>query len=642
MITVRITTTPLPLSAEKSISVPVVKGKTEYSEILAQKGETLLDVIRRADYSDFQAPCGGKGTCGKCRIRVIEGDLPAPEEEERAVLSRDEIDSGIRLACRTKISPKDTGMTPVIHILIPEASGSKVNTGSDTENFNAPRRFSLRSLFFPEPSLEDQRSLFQRLETESGEDVIKKIPLTSGMLKKLVWAAEASKTIDEKGRKTGSPWRLLYETDNLIDIIDSREKVLGMAVDIGTTTIVIKLLDLLTGETRGVWSGMNNQRTCGADVVSRINFSHESPENLARLQALIIKQIDDAARQMLEDKDYPGDWVKHFVIAGNTTMLHLLLGVDPWGIASAPFIPVFLNSLLLAAGETGFTSVPKSSLEILPSISAYVGADITAGLGVTEIDSFDHPVLFIDIGTNGEIALAHRGKTVCCSTAAGPAFEGANISRGTGGIPGAIDKVELVNGELKWTTIDNQPPRGICGSGIIDIAALLINSGAAEYTGRILPPEESGFSWIVEDEEGPALRFNSSTSLDPVNDILFTQKDLREVQLAKAAIAGGILTLIHETGLKLSDIGSVILAGGFGSYINPVSAGRIGLLPGNLSKITRAAGNTSGDGAVKVLLERGVEAKLTHIASSCQYIELSSNPGFQNFYIDEMCFPDIN
>ena len=236
--------------------------------------------------------------------------------------------------------------------------------------------------------------------------------------------------------------------------------------------------------------------------------------------------------------------------------------------------------------------------------------------------------------------MGDNGKAICCSTAAGPAFEGANIRYGMGGVNGAIDSVKLEDGKVIYTTIGNKSPIGICGSGIIDAAALLISSEAADYTGRIESPDDFDVPWIVEFDGQPALLIVTAEESENGASIVFTQKDLREVQLAKAAVAGGIMTLLKERNISIDDVDLVYLAGGFGSYINPESAGIIGLLPGNLSEQTETAGNTSGEGAVRALLDRNEFDNLQDIQLKCSYIELSARADFQQFFIEEMYFGD--
>ncbi len=602
----------------------IKKSNTSPSlDLFVKKGDGLLKIIRQGSFPHFNAPCGGRGTCGKCRIRLLSGELSTPSAEELSILTEQELLAGIRLACRARIAYSETP----VHILISENSGGiRIKTGFQLPKMDISR-FRLRSLDLSPGTLDDQRSLLERMEQGGKTPPIR-------ILKKL-----AELCSDTEKPDTGK-YRLLTDSGRSLDLVGEEENVLGIGVDIGTTTIAAHLINLITGEIVETWSGLNSQSAYGADVISRIEYGSRSGQCLETLHNTITGQLDNAFNHLIDDAAAINSHVKIISIAGNTTMLHLLLGVNPAGIAKAPFIPVFTRGLTISAVEAGFPSFSHAEVELLPSISAYVGADITAGIGVSELDSSDSPILFLDIGTNGEMALACEGSILCCSTAAGPAFEGANISRGTGGIPGAVDKIEISDNRINCSTIDNREAVGICGSGIIDAAALLIRTGKADYTGFIQTAEEAGVPWIIDTDDGSAFRITEGNNSTESGEILFTQKDLREVQLAKAAIAGGIRTLLKMRNLSFGDIGKVILAGGFGSYIDPRNAGAIGLLPGSLWKKTIPAGNTSSAGAVQQIREKEAAKEFLNIAETCNYLELSANPDFQNYYIEELCFPE--
>jgi len=601
-------------------------------------GTNLLKIIQDLEIPGFNAPCGGRGTCGKCKIILKEGNLNPITDSEKFLLDYSDIVKGIRLACRCSIYEN----SPVT-IDIPEIAESRIQASSTLMMEKHNPRFQLQHITIDSGSLDDQKSTLSKVLSEidvSGTSLSQKSVCTAFTTASLQTLGTSSKSLDPSGENSSNNWHVLMDKSELIDLQESEKCYYGGAVDIGTTTIVIHLINLINGAIMGTWSGMNEQKRYGADVISRIQFSMEQKENTGKLQKTIVNQIDNAVEILLNEAFVSEQQLKVVTIAGNTTMLHFLTGCDTSGIAAAPFIPVFTDFLTFSGADLGFSTIPKARIELLPSIAAYVGADISAGISVTNLLDKISPTLFLDIGTNGEMALGDNGKAICCSTAAGPAFEGANIRYGMGGVNGAIDSVKLEDGKVIYTTIGNKSPIGICGSGIIDAAALLISSEAADYTGRIESPDDFDVPWIVEFDGQPALLIVTAEESENGASIVFTQKDLREVQLAKAAVAGGIMTLLKERNISIDDVDHVYLAGGFGSYINPESAGIIGLLPGNLSEQTETAGNTSGEGAVRALLDRNEFDNLQDIQLKCSYIELSARADFQQFFIEEMYFGD--
>ena len=618
-------------------TITLIHKTDEYVQEAAA-GENLLDIIQELEISGFNAPCGGQGTCGKCRIVHKEGILNPITDQEKSQLDSPDIAKGIRMACRCIIQEN----SPVT-LYIPEAASSRIQASSALLMGKHNPRFQVPHISIESGSLENQKSTLSKvlsiIETADISPAQESIypVVTPASLHAL---APPVHSADSSGDKSTDTWHVLLDKSELIEIQNRETIYAGCAADIGTTTIVIHLINLADGTVLGTWSGMNEQKRYGADVISRIQYSMEQKENTGKLQKVIVNQIDNAVNYLLSTVSLEAPQLKVVTIAGNTTMLHFLTGCETSGIAASPFIPVFTDFLTFSGADLGFSSIPRAKIELLPSIAAYVGADISAGISVTDLLNKTSPTLFLDIGTNGEMVLGYSGSAICCSTAAGPAFEGANIRYGMGGVTGAIDSVRLEKGKIVYTTIGNTPPAGICGSGIIDAAALLISSEAADYTGRIAAKDDIKVPWIVEFDGLPALLLADADETENGVPIVFTQKDLREVQLAKAAVAGGIMTLLKERNLSIADITHVYLAGGFGSYINPESAGIIGLLPGNLSEKTETAGNTSGEGAVRMLLDRNELDNLKMVQFHCSYIELSARADFQQFYIEEMYFGD--
>lgn len=514
-------------------------------ELREVEGGRLLPLLLEAG-AFVDAPCGGKGRCGKCRVQA-SGALSPPTTAEQSLLSAEELAGGVRLACEALL----LGDAQVQTL-------SRADIGVQVEGARAD------------------------------------------------YAADAP--------------------------FDSAHPV-GLAVDIGTTTVAAYFCSLATGEVLYTGSGMNGQRVYGADVISRIAACMESPAALVAQQRLIVAQLNRYIADFERATGISSRNIGCAVVAGNTTMQHFLCALDPAGIAAAPFTPKSLFGCEQAAEELGLNIA--GSVYHAPSISAYVGADITAGLLDCGAAEAERPVLFLDIGTNGEMALASREGLVCCSTAAGPAFEGAHIQYGVGGVAGAIDTVTCGDGALKIGTIGGKPPIGICGSGIIDAMAAVLAAGGVDETGRIFDRDEAeGFiAGLIDEEESAIL-------LDCESGITFTQQDVREVQLAKAAIAAGIATLLHERELALTDIDTLYIAGGFGAHISAESACAIGLLPKELLGRIVFIGNAAGAGARRALLTAGGKARLEAIAARAKYIELSGHAFFQEEYIEQMMFPE--
>lgn len=419
---------------------------------------------------------------------------------------------------------------------------------------------------------------------------------------------------------------------------------LAVAVDIGTTTVAAYLVDTATGEARSVVSEINRQSVYGADVLSRISYSEQAPAHLGRLAAVVRAQLAEmihALGDLSAAHDAGRQAIGTAVIVANTTMLHLLAGVSPSGIGRAPFVPEFVEHQIYAATDL---DLPISGdVHLIPSIAAYVGADIVSAAVAADMDRDPRTTLLVDIGTNGEIALSHDGAIYTCSTAAGPAFEGASISAGVGGIAGAISSWHRHEAHFAVETIDDAPVVGICGSGLLDLVANLLNDGVVDETGRMLgaeevaelQDEETRNSWlerIIEDDSGPAVTI--------AEGYRFTQKDVREVQLAKASIAAGVDVLCAEAGITVGDIERLVLTGGFGNHLRIDSAVRIGLLPRLPWDRYVSIDNAAGRGAVMVLRDAGTLERMVALAAEARYIELSGHELFQEQYIERMIFPE--
>ncbi len=394
---------------------------------------------------------------------------------------------------------------------------------------------------------------------------------------------------------------------------------LGLAVDVGTTTVVVFLEDLRNHRNMGTRSLPNPQQAYGADVISRINFCRENPDGLEKLHHAIVKAIGEAGGELCRQADVKADRIARIIIAGNPTMLHLIRGVDPESLAIYPFNAVFLDEQNLPGREAGFVEFPESRVELLPSVSSYVGADITAGFAAIDWNSNGGYRLFLDIGTNGEIVLWNDKQILTCATAAGPAFEGARISCGMAGVDGAVS---TVNTDGTFETIGNTLPRGLCGSGLVDAVAVLLERGEVDQAGYLADE-----AVVIRTDDGHR-----------TTHVCLTPQDIREVQLAKGAIAAGVEVLLLEAGIRHEEVKQVFLGGGFGYAMHDWSAIRIGLIPEGLGTKLIRAGNTAGLGARLWLHSEEFRNHTRELTARMRYIDLSGHESFNDHFVMNMGF----
>jgi len=419
----------------------------------------------------------------------------------------------------------------------------------------------------------------------------------------------------------------------------------GVAFDIGTTTVVGLLWNLKDGELLANDARRNPQVIHGGDVISRINFSNQDyPANLEKLQSLIVSSMNETIEGFCKNMDLDIADIKFITAVGNTTMSHLLLGKNPKSLAEAPFAPAFTGEVIIDANEIGINLPAGVKLYVMPNIAGHVGSDITAGILALKLRDMQGRNIFVDIGTNGEITFANNGKLSVCSTAAGPAFEGATIYQGMRATMGAIEAVSILDGDLELKVIPgSKDVMGICGSGLIDAVAVCLNEKLIDKKGRIITKEDALKNGIneklanrlIENEDGRAIILAERNGKEP---IVLKQNDIREVQLAKSAIYSGIMTLLALQGLKEEDIDNVFLAGAFGNYIRKEAAVRIGLLPNISIEKIKAMGNSAGVGSSMALLSKEGRKLADLIAKETDHVELADTDVFFNFYVANMHF----
>jgi uncharacterized 2Fe-2S/4Fe-4S cluster protein (DUF4445 family) len=417
----------------------------------------------------------------------------------------------------------------------------------------------------------------------------------------------------------------------------------GLAFDIGTTTVVAMLWDLKTGKEMGAAACTNPQNEFGSDVISRITYCDDDPQKFSVIRSKIIQGLSSLTQELTENFNVGKDEILQVTVGGNTTMSHIFAGYPPASLARAPFSPMYTGSLLLRQQELGLMVSETAQITLLPNIAGHVGGDIVAGIVASRILDEKKLTLFLDIGTNGEIVLAKDGIAMTCSTAAGPAFEGANIQNGMRAAPGAIEKIKIKDGEIFIKTVDDAEPVGICGSGIIDVMAEMLGVGLINFKGRLASKDdyeknhpgsplaerlintEDGREFILVYKEGG-------------ENIVVTQKDIREVQLAKGAVAAGISIMLNRMGKTTEDIHKIIIAGAFGNFIHKESAVAIGLIPSLPMNHIISAGNTAGAGVSMALMSDAEMELAKSIPKNVEHIELASCSEFQDEYMKALAF----
>jgi uncharacterized 2Fe-2S/4Fe-4S cluster protein (DUF4445 family) len=613
---------------DKTVTISVLRG-SESIEVSLNGQTDLLNALRHAGTMAPPAPCAGRGRCGMCRV-VLEspGSVTSADlhEDERRLLTESEIAGGVRLACRLPVSG---GM----RVRLPEHAASRIETRAEGEDVELDPILTKRTVVLPPGSLEDQRSAAARLEEVLGLESGSLPTRMARLLPSIPDGTSPITVVMDDGRPVA------------MDVgKDSSGELWCAAVDIGTTTVAMYLVNLADGKVAGSEAALNRQGTFGADVISRLERARDGEDGARQLQKVIVDQIADMLTDLTREHRVAPEDVHLLAAAGNTAMIHLMAGWDSRGLGEAPFLPATLKCPPFPAREIGMSGFERLRVWPLPSLSAYVGADITGGLIASGMRDRDTTDLLLDIGTNGEMSLGGASGLVCCSTAAGPAFEGAHLSSGVGSIPGAVDHVDFIDSRMTYTTIDGAPPLGFCGSGVVDLVAFLVRSGLMDETGRLVESlddvegsDQFGTLSLEVQEGGTVLYW----SVDEVagKRVTFTQRDLREVQLAKAAIAAGVETLMAHAGISTDDIGTLWLAGGFGSYIRPESAAAIGLIPRSLAEKAKSLGNAAARGAILCLLSKTKSAEARAIAGEAKTIELSGRGDFQNAYIEGMMFP---
>ena len=593
-------------------------------------GTTILEAAAAAGLV-IDTPCGGAGTCGKCRVQVSSG-APDPCDADRSAFTQTELSAGWRLACQGRVHSD-----LIAHVPTDSLFGGDYQIARDAAvSGPAEVQPAIRKLYveLAAPSLEDPRPDLLRLEERTGP-----FNVDVAMLRH---APSQLRRQDYRGTAVLSDHQLIDLEEG-----DTTRRCFGVAIDVGTTTVAASLLNLCNGQELAVVSRMNPQVSFGDDVLSRIHHSASCPHCLDELRQAIVKEIGGMIRALCDEAGVHPRWIYEATFAGNTTMQHLLCGVDPSPLGAVPFAPAYGRGMLLAARDMDIPINPHGMCYVFPVIGGFVGGDTVAGMLATQLDRLDGPVLMVDIGTNGEIVLARDGELLAASTAAGPAFEGARISCGMRGARGAIEKV-LLDDNVRLGVIGDVAPMGLCGSGLIDLAAELLRVGVVSPEGRIRAADElpdavppALAARVRTDENGhAAFVLAEPDGGSPRKALSLTQRDIRELQLGCGAIRAGMSILLRRAALRPTDLRTILIAGGFGGFVRRDKAQRIGLLPPEVDhRRLHYVGNVSLAGARWALLSLAARHHGEDLARRTRHVELSMDTDFQTEFAEAMVFP---
>ena len=587
-------------------------------------GTTLLAAAHSVGIP-LRSSCGAAGTCGKCAVYIDFSDTYDPKTAKKVFACREKIAD----ANLTVFVPPDSLQRQSAQIVVDSQTGSP-----QTGDFQG--RLRIVPVELSPPSREDHRSDFARLADA--------LPLPVALSRCQL------QTLPEKLRQTDWKGAAVFLDDSFLDFVDATESqkpFYAVALDIGTTTLAAQLVPLESGlepEIPQPSSGrVNPQKKFGDDIISRIQKVIDLPEELGKLQETVLETVREMIAELSSAAQIGPEKIPLVTVSGNTVMQQIFLGIDPRPLGFSPFVPATNRYPLIPASEFALPIHPSGKVQTLPILGGFVGGDLVAGILATNLDQLantENPALLIDIGTNGEMILAHKDRLYAAATAAGPAFEGARIRFGMIAAPGAIDRVEFGD-SVHIHTIENVTPLGICGSGLIDFTAELLRSGVINSRGQFAKTET--FAEPIQErlttfEGKPAFRLSEKMAAP---EIVFTQQDVRQVQLAAGAIRSGILLLLELAELNPSEIRSLFLGGGFGNFIRPENASRIGLFPPEIPvERIRFCGNTSLQGAKMLAADRNIATRIDSLLERTSHIDLSTLPNFTTLFGESMIFPE--
>lgn len=589
-----------------------------------RKGERLMDVLERAGIT-LETVCGRTGKCGRCKIIVREGKAPITDNDRKLIMQVD-LDQGMRLACEMKINSD-------MVIDIPKESARNEQVILEDANVQSSLHPRIRSIALnvPPPSLSYQVGDYERLRRVLAEHSMADCEISLRTLRKLPDLLKSRPEI-----------RLITRGREILDIVPiGEDEVFGVAVDIGTTTDVAYLLDLRNGECVAVQSRMNPQIAHGDDVISRITYAMKNGEGAETLRKQMTSCIDELIGDCCAKAGISRKKVYEIVVVGNTAMHHLFFGLDTSNLGRSPFIPVVADSIEVKGGELGIDTAKEAYVYSLPNVAGFVGADHVGVLLACRLREGGEPRMAIDIGTNGEISVGDSTGIASTSCAAGPALEGGNIRFGMRATTGAIDHLSISDDyDVFYSTINQGKPRGLCGSAVVDAISEMFRVGVIHPNGKIRTDLESSRVRGA----GGEVQFVLATEEESATGeaVCVTQKDVSEVQCAKAAMYAGATILMEDRGITQEDLESILLAGAFGNYISPKSAMGLGIFPEIPLSRVKQIGNAAGSGAKIALLDETTREGARKIAREIRFVELAARPEFQERFFQALYVPHRN
>lgn len=604
-----------------------VRFLPEGKRSLVPTGSTVMVAALKAGV-DLANICGGKGFCGKCLVEVLEGKVPPPTDQERKRISPEKIAKGYRLACQVIVQEDMT-------VQIPEQSRvgrqKLVIMGKEPPT---PLKPNVRKVYVElvPPSLQDPE----------GDDVRLAKTLAKIGYGHVVIDYEVLKSLPKVLRDGG--WKVTLTILNGQEIVnvqpgDRTKELYGVAVDIGTTKVAVFIVDLLDGGIVFADGIMNPQIRYGEDVISRIGYASQSDESLSEVKKVIIDGINSLIDKGLRETGVKEEDLYELVAVGNTAMHHLFLGLNVRPLGFSPYPPAAGRSYNVKARDLGIRINPAGNVHTLPNVAGFVGADAIADILASRIYEKVKLTLLMDVGTNTEVVLGNKEGLWACSTASGPAFEGAHIKYGMRAASGAIEKIKIKDDfDVEYSTIDGEKARGICGSGIIDAVAEMLRTGIIDMSGKIVLQNHKRVREGADGREF-VLVFKEDTASGK-EDIVITQEDVREVQKAKAAMYAGYMTLMRKSGFMREELSEIIIAGAFGNYIDPENARMIGMIPELPISSISFLGNTAGSGARMCLKSTESRREAEVLAERIKYVELAAEPIFEEEYVNAMYMPN--
>lgn len=607
-----------PQSDTSSAAGPTVEFEPIGRRIAVAPGSTLLEAAQQAGI-DLVALCGGVGACDSCQVRLMRGRLSPLSLVEEALFDAEQIAAGWRLACQSRplgdvtIDVPPDSLTTAQRL---QLEGESVAVAHDPAILPVDLRLE-------PPTLHDLRSDTARLRDALGAQGIGALQVPLPVLR------------DMPGTLRAADWSVrvaIRENREIAAVLPAGRPLLGYAVDIGTTSIAVYLVDLDTGEILARAGAMNPQIAYGEDVISRILFITEHAGRGHVLQEGVVTLLNETLERLCAEVGADPGQVVDAVVVGNTAMGHIFAGLPVRQLGEAPYVPAVSEALTFPAAAVGLRLAPGATVYMPPVIAGFVGGDHIATLLAAGTWQAAGTTITIDIGTNTEVSLTHQGKLFSCSCASGPAFEGAHIRDGMRAAPGAIERVQVLDGTLHIQTIDHAPAVGICGSGILDAIAVMVAQRVVTPRGAFQPAHP-----LTRLEDGkPAFVLAAADAGGPARAVAVTRKDVAEIQLAKSAIRTGIAALLDEAGIPAESVESFVIAGAFGTYINVSSAVQIGMFPSLPAARFRQVGNAAGMGARQLLISRALRDEAARLAERITYIELTTRAGFQDAFVEYM------